>query len=357
MNMKLSENIRAFRKERSLTQEGLAEALGVTAGAVYKWEAGLSTPDLDLIVALADLFDTSVDVLLGYEVKDNREEATVARLKEYLHRKDRGGLAEAEKALLRYPNSFRVVYRSGTLYYLFGLMDRDGDALKRSIELLERSILLLGQNTDPEVSALTIKIDIATAWAGLGEDEKMLEMLKKENPRGINNDFIGFRLAGSLDRLDEAVDYLSAALVDHLSALVRIVLGYVNVYFKRKDYAAGRSLLRLSLDFFAGFKKEGRSNLMDKPCVSLYVGLAFAELELGNTDGARQTLGAAKELAMAFDRAPDYTADSLRHVSTSQRRIAFDDLGETAMTSLRGAVQGIESPALAALWEEMDREG
>ena len=44
MNMKLSENIRTFRKERSLTQEGLAEALGVTAGAVYKWEAGLSTP-------------------------------------------------------------------------------------------------------------------------------------------------------------------------------------------------------------------------------------------------------------------------------------------------------------------------
>ena len=39
MKMMLAENIRAFRKERSLTQEQLAEALGVTAGAVYKWEA------------------------------------------------------------------------------------------------------------------------------------------------------------------------------------------------------------------------------------------------------------------------------------------------------------------------------
>ena len=39
MKMMLAENIRTFRKERSLTQEQLAEALGVTAGAVYKWEA------------------------------------------------------------------------------------------------------------------------------------------------------------------------------------------------------------------------------------------------------------------------------------------------------------------------------
>ncbi len=66
MNMKLAENIRAFRKERSLTQEQLSEALGVTAGAVYKWEARLSIPDLELILEMADFFDTSVDVLLGY---------------------------------------------------------------------------------------------------------------------------------------------------------------------------------------------------------------------------------------------------------------------------------------------------
>lgn len=41
MTLKLSDNIRSFRKERSLTQEQLAEVLGVTTGAVYKWEAGV----------------------------------------------------------------------------------------------------------------------------------------------------------------------------------------------------------------------------------------------------------------------------------------------------------------------------
>lgn len=103
MDLKLAENIRSFRKQRSLTQEQLAEVLGVTVGAVYKWEAGLSIPELNLIMEIADFFDTSVDVLLGYEMKDNRLRTTVQRLKEYRHNKDHAGLTEAEKALKNIP--------------------------------------------------------------------------------------------------------------------------------------------------------------------------------------------------------------------------------------------------------------
>ena len=50
MEIKLSENIKRFRKERKMTQEQLAEALGVTTGAVYKWERNLSTPEIGLIL-------------------------------------------------------------------------------------------------------------------------------------------------------------------------------------------------------------------------------------------------------------------------------------------------------------------
>ena len=53
MEIKLAENIRSFRKQRSMTQEQLAEVLGVTVGAVYKWEARLSSPELSLIMEMA----------------------------------------------------------------------------------------------------------------------------------------------------------------------------------------------------------------------------------------------------------------------------------------------------------------
>ena len=72
MKLSLAENIRILRKERKMTQEKLAEALGVTVGAVYKWESGQSLPELNLLVETADFFDTSVDALLGYKMNDNR---------------------------------------------------------------------------------------------------------------------------------------------------------------------------------------------------------------------------------------------------------------------------------------------
>ena len=57
MELSLSDNIRTFRKQRRMTQEQLAEVLGVTVGAVHKWESGLSVPELAMIVEMADFFD------------------------------------------------------------------------------------------------------------------------------------------------------------------------------------------------------------------------------------------------------------------------------------------------------------
>ncbi|MBQ6076834.1 MAG: helix-turn-helix transcriptional regulator, partial [Clostridia bacterium] len=133
MEMKLAENIRRLRKERSLTQEQLAEVLMVTAGAVYKWEAGLSVPDIALIVEMADFFDTSVDALLGYTMKDNRVDAIVKRMREYRRNKDREGLAEAEKALKRYPHSFQIVKESAAVFRAFGIESKDKELLRRAL--------------------------------------------------------------------------------------------------------------------------------------------------------------------------------------------------------------------------------
>ena len=66
MKIRIAENIKNLRKAHSLTQEQMAEALGVTVGAVYKWEAGLSMPEIKLIMEIADFFEISVDILLGY---------------------------------------------------------------------------------------------------------------------------------------------------------------------------------------------------------------------------------------------------------------------------------------------------
>lgn len=62
--MTLAEKILSLRTERGMSQDDLAEKLEVSRQSVSKWETGQSTPDLDKIIKLADLFGVSVDELV-----------------------------------------------------------------------------------------------------------------------------------------------------------------------------------------------------------------------------------------------------------------------------------------------------
>ena len=59
------ERIAAYRKDQGLTQEGLAQQLGVTNQAVSKWESDQCCPDIMLLPAMADVFGVSLDELFG----------------------------------------------------------------------------------------------------------------------------------------------------------------------------------------------------------------------------------------------------------------------------------------------------
>ena len=72
MQLNLGQKIRELRRRDGRTQESLAEALGVTAQAVSRWESGGSYPDMEMIPAIANSFHVSIDELFGYH--DDREE-------------------------------------------------------------------------------------------------------------------------------------------------------------------------------------------------------------------------------------------------------------------------------------------
>ena len=70
--MKLPEKIQRERKKMGLSQEKLAEKIGVSRQAITKWENGLASPELEKIVSLSECFKVSTDYLL----KDNITEPT-----------------------------------------------------------------------------------------------------------------------------------------------------------------------------------------------------------------------------------------------------------------------------------------
>ena len=63
--MTLGSNIASLRKQNNITQEALAQKLGVTNQAVSKWESDICCPDVTLLPKIADIFDVSIDALIG----------------------------------------------------------------------------------------------------------------------------------------------------------------------------------------------------------------------------------------------------------------------------------------------------
>ena len=84
---KIGQFLRECRKEKGITQEQLAEMLGVTNRSVSRWENGSNLPDLDILIEMADYYDVELRELLDGERKSakmNKElEETVLKVAEY----------------------------------------------------------------------------------------------------------------------------------------------------------------------------------------------------------------------------------------------------------------------------------
>lgn len=80
-----SENLRKLRKQHGLSQEELAERLRVVRQTVSKWEKGLSVPDADLLIQIAEIFEISVSTLLGGTVESNEDKNIIAQKLEQLN--------------------------------------------------------------------------------------------------------------------------------------------------------------------------------------------------------------------------------------------------------------------------------
>ena len=353
MKLSLAENIRTLRKQRKLTQEKLAEALGVTVGAVYKWESGQSQPELNLLVEMADFFDTSVDVLLGYRMKDNSLDAAVEPINACCKTLDPAAPTEAEKLLGKYPHSFRAVYVCASVYLAFGASSHDPDQLRRALELLERSKVLLAQNDNPRISEATICGNMSIAYFLLGKKEKSLALLRQNNANGIFSSHIGAILSILMDEPEEAVSYLSEAFTDGISALLSVIVGFVFVFRARNDWASALEILTWGIGLLTGLKTEAGQDALEKAHAELLVLLSYAQAKAGLGTEAEASLKKAGSMALRFDSMPDYSLKTMRFAEHLEHSVVLDIFGATASGSIAELIALLQDQRLADQWKEL----
>ncbi|MGI6000561.1 MAG: helix-turn-helix domain-containing protein [Candidatus Merdisoma sp.] len=128
--MSLGERIREQRRKKGLSQERLAEMTGVSRQAVTKWEAGQTAPSTENLFRLADIFDVSVDALMGTTVKqkqaapaeqtDAAERTDMAEQLYRLYKKERKEKAESVRNRLRKHLKMALLILAGYAVIYFG---------------------------------------------------------------------------------------------------------------------------------------------------------------------------------------------------------------------------------------------
>ena len=355
--MKLAENIKRLRKEKGITQERLAEALGVTVGAAYKWENGKSVPELNILIGMAQLFEVSIDALVGYETVSGgakNAEERIHRLQS--SKKYEEAIREAEIAVLRYPNDFGIIYRAGELYSLAGLEEQNEKYLYRGIELAERSVLLLSQNTDSDISEPFIRKTIAQSYIALGKKEKGLEILKKFNVCGVNDPTIAAVCASDSFSPTEAEYYMDRALGGVINASVHTMLAYGNYYSEKGDYTLAKEAFLWLARTLEGLKiQKDTVCYFDRITALCYGTCALLAQKAGNEDEVYPYLRVSYDTARSFDAAPVYKLENVKFIfKVSETTVAYDEFDKSVLAAVETEV--LQNEACAKIWQEIKGE-
>jgi len=183
---KLGENLKKYRTNRELTQEQLADVLGVSAQAVSRWENGSTYPDITLLPTIAGYFDISIDEIIGFD-NTRKEERINAILKEnrifHSNGETRKSIKLLRQGLIEFPNESRLLYCLAQS--LYSLHFQSGEAFTKedrrkaateTIGLLNKALYYANENFDEGGCCRQM---LVFNYLEIGEYEKAKEVAMK----------------------------------------------------------------------------------------------------------------------------------------------------------------------------------
>lgn len=192
----VSMRIRELRKQAKLSQEMMAEKIGVSRQAITKWETGLGVPDIENLVAIADLFKLSLDELMGRDI----EHETLA--KDYLYESvteydidgkkdfDISFMGANKLKLYAYEGEkVKVILLSDTISDIQNELKTKIDDIKRKIDIDIKRVGNLSETVAK--NELTIKILIPQLYIGEVDLNGNTNLLELKNLELDNIEFSG----------------------------------------------------------------------------------------------------------------------------------------------------------------------
>ncbi len=269
MQLNLGTKIRELRHRDGRTQDNLAEALGVTAQAVSRWESGGSYPDMESMPALANYFGVSIDELFGYNNERSKKIDEIAKKIEYMNSRNNGEdinidecISFARNALIEFPGNERIMLCLASVLYNAGyvrygehhLSDDDGyDILdvethrtysewKEAISLYEKLIKTM---EDGELRHRAIR-ELTQLYLNTGEHTRALEIIESVPNIYGSRDFLKLN---AVDGKKRAEAY-GEALLKTVRACSELMVGSVIVNAKNMSIPEKVQSLRGAIEIF-----------------------------------------------------------------------------------------------------------
>ena len=247
MELHIGTTILTARRAKGLTQEALAELVGVSAAAVSKWETGASYPDITLLPPLARALGLTVDALLDFHPAPSNEE--LHQISERLRAVfDEQGFAagqqESEAVLREYPSCGQLKIMVGGLYFHFlsSALSRADDPEQTSETLIERCLSLFEQGeaqseTEKEkLGARLLRINTLTMLGRYEQAEALIDSLPDQQP--VDADTLRLNLRLAQNQLDEAELLARKRLMIHVHESLGALMNLTTVARRQKDFAA-----------------------------------------------------------------------------------------------------------------------
>lgn len=246
--MNIGGTIRKNRKMQNLTQEQMANRLGVSAPAVNKWENGMSYPDIMLLAPLARLLKINIDTLLSFQeelsemeigqfINELSEEAYSAGFEE--------AFRHAEEKIREYPNCEKLIL--WTAQVMNGFLIMNGNDLKEK-QVYENKILSWFEKVmvseDVEL-AKGAQIYLTQNLIRKDKFEEAQKMLDKIPPLGFDKRSAQIQVYEGQGDYESAYRTLDEMLYQKITEVNTVLMHDISILCRQKEYEEALSYAQL----------------------------------------------------------------------------------------------------------------
>lgn len=235
--MKINEVIRKYRKAVNLTQEQVANYLGVTAPAVNKWENGISYPDITLLAPLARVLKTDVDTLLSFneeltdiEINKLVEDVSELAQKESFEKAYKRG----EELIKEYSNCDVLILSIAQVLNVFLRINRVENSEQYETKIFQW-YELIATSDKQEIASMAIAA-LVSKYTEKEEFDKAQQLLDRIPPIGYDKKLMQAMLFEKQAKYEEAYEIYEQMIYMNANEICNVIQILLTLLCKEEKY-------------------------------------------------------------------------------------------------------------------------